>query len=79
MISLPVLVTADLTFDTRSLMLVKGELAIVLEIEPRDGEGDGWNKWEWTLMSVDRPRIIKHTFCSRPERVFKSWLIPVVA
>jgi len=73
MYSLPVLVTSTLTFDTDSDKLVKGESAIVYAIE--DGSG-GHGKY-WHMMSVDRPRLIRHYFGPHPDQVFKNWLRPV--
>ena len=69
--SLPILVTAKLTFDSWSDKLTEGESAIVFEVEEIDG-----GAWDWQMMSVDNPRLIKHTFHAPPHRVFKSWLIP---
>jgi hypothetical protein len=69
-VTLPALVTSKLTFDTRSNKLVAGEQAIVFNVEQKRGEA-----WEWTMLSIDRPRFITHVFTSPPERVFKSWLI----
>lgn len=70
MVELPVLVTAQLTFDTRSDMLREGECAIVTEIEQLEENGT----WVWIILSLDKPRLIRYTFHSRPARVFKSWL-----
>lgn len=67
---LPVVVTSQLTFDTGSDLLVKGESAIVYAFEEM-GQG-GW----WLMMSIDRPRLIRHYFGQAPEQVFKRWLKP---
>lgn len=72
MLALPVLVTSQLTFDTGSDKLVKGESAIVYAIEDEGWGGGG----VWLMLSIDRPRLIRHHFTSRPEQVLKRWLKP---
>ena len=67
---LPVLVTSQLTFDTGSDKLVKGESAIVYGYE--EGAGGVW----WLMLSIDRPRLIRHYFSQAPVTVFKRWLKP---
>ena len=67
----PVLVTSLLTFDSRSDKLREGESAIVYSIEEESED-----TWVWSMLSVDRPRVIVHRFHSKPARVFKSWLKP---
>lgn len=69
---LPVLVTSQLTFDTGSDKLVKGESAIVYGLE----EGPGGVGYYWMMLSIDRPRLIRHYFSPHPERVLKRWLKP---
>lgn len=75
MITLPALVTATLSFDTWSDKLTKGESAIVYEVE----EYDDGARCSFVMMSIDRPRLIRHYFASRPEQVLKRWLKPHVA
>lgn len=67
----PAFVTATLTFDTASDELTKGESAIVFEVLEVEA-----NWWRWTMLSIDRPRVIVKYFQSPPARVFKSWLRP---
>lgn len=69
---LPVLVTSQLTFDTGSDKLVKGESAIVIALEDEEWGGGG----VWVMLSIDRPRIIRHHFHQAPPQVLKRWLKP---
>ncbi len=69
---LPLLVSSRLTFDTASEKLVAGETAILIAIEDEEWGGGG----VWVMMSIDRPRLIRHHFHQRPEQVLKRWLKP---
>lgn len=66
------IVTSQLTFDTGSDKLVKGESAIVIALEDEEWGGGG----VWVMLSIDRPRIIRHHFHQAPTQVLKRWLKP---